>query len=279
MTLDHEELQADTGLYVLGALPPIERTRIEEHLRSCHECAASVTAFRAVADSLAYSVTRVDPPPHLRDRILAAAVDARTPRIRLTTAGVEKRSRSTPPTSSRTLVASLGWLAAAASLVAAVVFGMRAANLQSRLSDTELRLREAVNRLNEAGQQLQATQRDATAVGQRLALLTAADTVELRLAGQPPARQASARAFLSRSRGVLFAATNLPQVASGRTYQVWYLTRGAPVSAGLFKPDADGNATAIFDATTIPAFAGMAVSLEPDGGVPAPTGVIYLATQ
>jgi hypothetical protein len=45
------------------------------------------------------------------------------------------------------------------------------------------------------------------------------------------------------------------------------------------KPDTQGTAAATFDAPTIPAFAGMAVSLEPDGGVPAPTGAIYLATQ
>ena len=68
--------------------------------------------------------------------------------------------------------------------------------------------------------------------------------MELRLAGQPPAPAARARAFLSRARGALFAATNLPAIPNDRTYQLWYLTPGAPVSAGLLRPDAQGNAIA-----------------------------------
>ena len=97
------------------------------------------------------------------------------------------------------------------------------------------------------------------------------------LADEPNAR---ARAFLSRSRGLLFAATNLPAIPNDRTYQVWFLTPGAPVSAGLLRPDAQGNATVAFDvAASVPNPTGMAVSLEPEGGVPAPTGAIYLVTQ
>jgi anti-sigma-K factor RskA len=50
------------------------------------------------------------------------------------------------------------------------------------------------------------------------------------------------------------------------------------VSAGLIAPDQDGRATAAF---TVPSAAasptGVAVSIEPSGGVAAPTGAIYLA--
>ena len=50
--------------------------------------------------------------------------------------------------------------------------------------------------------------------------------------------------------------------------------------AGLIQPDGEGNATESFGVPAdLAAPAGMAVSLEPDGGVPAPTGAIYLATQ
>jgi hypothetical protein len=161
----------------------------------------------------------------------------------------------------------------------AVGLGVRAVDLQYRLRDAELRLRNAVGQVNEFAGRLQTSQQETTTVRRMLALLTAADIVELRLAGQAPARQASARAFLSRSDGVLFAATNLPAIPSDRTYQVWYLTRGAPISAGLIKPNADGGATARFDLPNAAEPVGMAVSLEPDGGVPAPTGAIYLATQ
>ena len=91
------------------------------------------------------------------------------------------------------------------------------------------------------------------------------------------APEARARAFWSRNRGLVFAATNLPALPPGRVYQVWVLTAGAPISAGLVSPDASGAATAMLDtAPDIPPPAGVAVSLEPEGGVPAPTGAIYL---
>jgi len=46
----------------------------------------------------------------------------------------------------------------------------------------------------------------------------------------------------------------------------------------VFEPERDGRAIAFFptpELTTPPS--GFAVSLEPEGGVPAPTGAIYLA--
>jgi anti-sigma-K factor RskA len=276
MTLNHDELSADCGLYVLGALGDDERMRFEEHLRTCDECTTSVQQLRTVAGSLPYAVPLVEPRRELRHRVIEAASRARSPRIGNARIAFDRRAGAKP---NRSVAALVGFMAAAASLVVAVGLGIRAANLQDRLRDTEVRLLEAIGRLDDAEQRLQASQRETTTIRRTLALLTSADTVEMRLAGQPPAPQASARAFLSRTRGVLFVGANLPQVPPGRTYQVWYLTRGAPVSAGLFKPDDQGTGTATFDVPNVPAFAGMAVSLEPDGGVPAPTGAIYLATQ
>jgi len=173
-----------------------------------------------------------------------------------------------------------GWLAAAAGIAVAVALGMYAAQLRTRLDDTLVRLAEAVNSLQQAEQRLQAATSETTSVRASLALLTAPDLSDLRLAGQAPAPNARARAFLSRSRGLLFAASNLPAIPNDRTYQVWFLTPGAPVSAGLLRPDPQGNATVAFDvAASAPTPTGMAVSLEPVGGVPAPTGAIYLVTQ
>ena len=276
MTLEHDELQADCGLYVLGALAVDERRRFEAHLPTCDECTTTVAQLRAVADALPYAVPFVEPSPGLRGRIIDAASRARSPRSVAAPIPFERHDRSRP---TRSVASLVGFLAAAAMLVVAVGLGVRASNLQNQLRDTEARLTDTRNRLDDAEQRLGASQRETTTIRRTLALVTSADTVELRLAGQAPAPQASARAFLSRARGVLFVGTNLPQTPPGRTYQVWYLTRGAPVSAGLLTADAQGNGTATFDAANIPTFAGMAVSLEPDGGVPAPTGAIYLATQ
>ena len=112
----------------------------------------------------------------------------------------------------------------------------------------------------------------------RLAVLAAADVKRVDLAGQPVAPRAAAQAYWSRSRGMVFTASNLPPLPAGRVYQLWVLTaQPAPISAGLLKPDAAGAVNVIFDTPAdIPTPVAMAVTIEPDGGVPAPTGDKYL---
>jgi len=108
-------------------------------------------------------------------------------------------------------------------------------------------------------------------------VLAAPDLVRIELAGQSAAASARARALWSRNRGMVFAATNLPVAPAGRVYQVWVVTAGGPVSAGLLTPDTNGRAEAYFN--TPPDIApptAVAVTLEPAGGVPAPTGERYL---
>jgi anti-sigma-K factor RskA len=71
--------------------------------------------------------------------------------------------------------------------------------------------------------------------------------------------------------------SNLPPLPPGRVYQVWVVTAQAPVSAGLLTPDASGGGSVYFETPVdiLPPVA-VAVTLEPAGGVPAPTGAAYL---
>jgi anti-sigma-K factor RskA len=98
------------------------------------------------------------------------------------------------------------------------------------------------------------------------------------LAGQQPvAPKASARAFWSRSRGMVFNASNLPSLPAGKTYQLWVVTSQAPISAGLLTPDAQGSVSGVFATPPdIPQPVAMAVTIEPEGGVPSPTGEKFL---
>ena len=110
-----------------------------------------------------------------------------------------------------------------------------------------------------------------------MAILTAPDVRQIDLAGQPVAPRAAARAFWSRSRGLVLTASNLPAPPPGRTYQLWFVTAQAPVSAGLLKPDASGRVTTLLNTPAdLPAPAALAVTLEPEGGSVAPTGEKYL---
>jgi len=75
-------------------------------------------------------------------------------------------------------------------------------------------------------------------------------------------------------------AYHLQQPKAGRTYQVWLIASNAPapISAGTFKPEADGSAIVRATYAMDPgALERVAVSEEPDGGMPAPTGPIVIA--
>jgi anti-sigma-K factor RskA len=110
-----------------------------------------------------------------------------------------------------------------------------------------------------------------------MAVLAAPDLTRIDLAGQPRAPEARGRALWSRNRGMVFTSSDLPAAPSDRVYQVWVVTAKGPVSAGLLAPDASGRTTQMFQtAADIPPPVAVAVTLEPSGGVPAPTGEMYL---
>jgi anti-sigma-K factor RskA len=72
----------------------------------------------------------------------------------------------------------------------------------------------------------------------------------------------------------MFAATDLPPLPAGKVYQIWVMpARGAPIPAGTFTIDTAGSATTVVQTpTNLPDPTAMAVSIEPEGGVNAPTG-------
>jgi hypothetical protein len=110
-----------------------------------------------------------------------------------------------------------------------------------------------------------------------LDVLVAPDLARIDLAGQATAPSARARALWSRQRGMVFAASNLPQLPPGRTYQVWVVTAHDKVSAGVIAPDENGRVNSVFSTPPdIETPVAVAVTLEPAGGVPQPTGPFYL---
>jgi hypothetical protein len=170
------------------------------------------------------------------------------------------------------------WLAAAASIALAVVLGGYSAALRARVTGLESQLREATRRAEAGEGQMAEARRVAFEAQSQVAVLAAPDLARIDLAGQPVAPGATARAFWSRTRGLVFTASNLPAPPPGRAYQLWVLTaQPAPISAGMLSIDANGRVTARFDTPLdLPRPVAMAVTLEPEGGVPAPTGEKYL---
>jgi anti-sigma-K factor RskA len=86
------------------------------------------------------------------------------------------------------------------------------------------------------------------------------------------------RVFVNRNRGLVFVGSQLPALATDRTYELWLVpTSGAPRPAGLFQPNARGDSVNVSPVPVNPAeIAAVAVSVEPRQGSSAPTTKPFL---
>jgi anti-sigma-K factor RskA len=259
--MTHDE-QALAAAYVLGALEPAERRTFEAHITTCPICRDEVRSLQRVADALARTVPERTPDPAVRARVLASITGQAAPVF---------HDVRTPRSAIRT------WMPLAALLVLTAGLAAYAWQLQGRMTFLEARLDDAERRALAAQRETLEARNAADSAQSAMSVLAAPDLTRIDLAGQPAAPNASARALWSRDRGMVFTTANLPPAPAGRVYQVWVVTAQAPVSAGLLTLDPNGRATVVFNTPRdIGAPVAVAVTLEPEGGVPAPTGDKYL---
>ena len=82
-----------------------------------------------------------------------------------------------------------------------------------------------------------------------------------------------------RKKAWVFYAFGMPQPEQGKEYQVWFMTeREGPVSAGVFMPDQSGTGQVLAapPSKLFGEITAVAVTLEPKGGLPKPSGAMYL---
>jgi anti-sigma-K factor RskA len=252
--MSHEPYAELASGYALTALAPDERARFEGHLQAgCAECEALLTDYSETVTALARELPRTAPPPAVRARLLQrVATDTARRDVR------PARRRAVWP------------IFAAASLAAA-------AGLLVYLGITIGELRQEARARAEEMATLRA---EVTRQRELVALLGASETRAVALAGLPPSPGASARMWWNEPRRAgYFVASGLPAVPAGKTYQLWVVVAGGkPVSAGVFPVDPRGEAA--LRVGPMPAAEPaeiFAVTLEPAGGLPAPSGPMYLA--
>ena len=278
MSAAHEALRELSGFYVLGALRADERAEFDAHLATCVACRSEVAALRPVVAAMAYTVPQTAPPESLRDRVLRTVTgsEVRAGEVGTTDPAADVK---VVPTFTRAARPVAAWMLAAASLAVAVALGGYSILLRNRIADLDARLQDALTQALMAQRQFADARRVAVDAQSQVAVLAAPDLVRIDLVGQPNAPTARARAFWSRAQGMVFTASDLPSLPAGRVYQVWALTAaGPPISVGLLEPGQPPGTTTVFRTSPdMPQPAQVAVSDEPAGGVPAPTGAIWLA--
>lgn len=118
---DCEQL-LDAAAYVLYALPDGEVEAFKGHLQTCSICRDEVTQLQSVADALAVGVSRVEAPPELGAKIMAAVYSEADP----AGAGGHDAARAAPERRwRRGLIPAL---AATAALAAGLLIGAFAIN-------------------------------------------------------------------------------------------------------------------------------------------------------
>ena len=261
----HEQTVSELGAYALDAVSPDERAAIEEHLKTCEACRAELQAMSDTTAALGSTV-----PSHPMDQAHAAAMKQRL----LERARAEKRVVT--PIQSVTIPARTRrlpwWLAAAASAAFAVAM-YRA--IQAGHERDALRTELVAETMRSSALKDSLAQRERT-----LLAMAGADVKVVELVANN--RRPNARMFWAQSTNTwTMFAHNLPAPPQGRTYQLWLITRdGQRISAGTFAPDAAGNAAVSAQyPLASDALQMIAVTEEPAGGVPQPTGEVLIAGQ
>ncbi|MEP6993298.1 MAG: anti-sigma factor [Acidobacteriota bacterium] len=239
-----------------GMMLTSERAELDTHRREvCVRCEELLVEWREAAAALASQAPAVAAPQHLRRRILASLGPARVP-----AANAPMRPRV--------------WAAlAAAAALFVVVVGLDDARLRRQREDLRSQSAQLAGRL-------QSVETELAQRALRARVLESDDVRMLVLGGKAPQPNAQGRVFWSaRARRGVLVAGNLAPLPPDRQYELWVFLKGKPVNAGVFDADAQGRALFESHDFSEPQAQNFAVTIEPRGGVPAPTGPMVLIGQ
>jgi anti-sigma-K factor RskA len=247
----HEQFAEDLALHALGCLEGSEKASLEKHLEECSSCRRELEELRGDAALLALSASGPRPPTRSKTRLMNA---------------IAKEPRPQPAMRRMPWWAAFGWVAAVAMIAVFAVMWNQNTRLKSSLA---------------VMQGLSEQQRAELELDRRVVdTLTASDAKRVSILPAnyktPPPE---GRAIYSRERnGLVFIASNMLPLPAQKTYELWLIPmQGAPIPAGVFKPDARGSAVVI----NPPLPAGVeakafAITIEPEQGSATPTMPIIM---
>jgi len=258
--MNREQISDLAAAYALGSLEGAERERFEALLREGDPDAVTTLREHQEAVVALAELHREEPPPAVRsalmDRIAAEGTARTAPRA---------VARPSAPPRPRRSVWPAVWAGAMAAGIAAIVVGLVVSSGYER-------------RLAQLSQDAAALRQELDRQQAVVAILRDPATQMVALAGQPASPEARGRMLWHATAGGLFVTAGLPAPPAGKTYQLWAIAgQNPPVSAGTFMVDAKGTGS-----LRVPPLSGIArvdvfaVTLEPAGGLPAPSGAMYL---
>ena len=247
----HEQFAEDLALYALGVLKGNDLVDLEKHLADCPACRNELAQLRGDMALMALSSAGPAPPKRSEQRLMNAI--QREPRASKT-----RKARGS-------WRVALGWVAAVVMAAAAFWFW--------RQSDaTAIQMAKLRNQLDAETIELHRAQ-------EIVATLTAPDAQVVTVVAPNTPPQPQGKAIYVRDRSSLvFMASNLPAPPPQKAYELWLIpTQGAPIPAGVFKPNARGNATVVNPPLPVGVQAkAFAITVEPETGSITPTMPIVM---
>jgi len=291
--LSHAEAREELAAAALDALPGEERAAVLAHAADCAECRAELATYAEAATQLAGAVPVVPLEPsrsltmrarlleraatdaaarggrHERDEPSAASAPHPAAASRREGEPIAKHSPSAADLRARRRWGMAGWLAAAAS-IAFLVAAAALSSVRRERDALRIALRASGARAAARAESLSVALADKTRM---LDAITGPSVRVVELTGAGT-REPIARMFWDRaSNRWTMVAHNLPVPPAGRTYQVWLVTADAKISAGTFEPSPAGDVMMQAEYALAPeALQAVAVTEEPMGGMPQPTG-------
>lgn len=214
--------------YLLDDLSVEERDAVRTHLQSgCPRCAGSLAEAEAILARLSLAVSPVDPPAHLRQKLLARVAAS-------SSAAPIPINRPAPSARSGRLV--LPWGLGIAASIAAILLGMWGTRQRQTAVAVE---QESAGRAeqNVRLKTIVQSQED------RIRRMQSPQVQVASLEGTPAQSRAVGRLFLDRKNHVVdFAVAGLSPPPPGKTYELWVVTADQKkLPVGIFTVNANGE--------------------------------------
>ena len=254
----HPTRPEDFDLYALGVLEGEEKAAIESHVPTCAECANELAEARGRIALLAFSAPRVEPSATVRERLMRQVhAPAESAGARRST-GEPERAGGFFGRWWAAILVPVG----VALAIATIFLWTENTRLSRELAQQRANLEEQKKQIDEARHMAD--------------LLEAKDTISVALAVQPGMPKGDVRVRYNAKMGMAVCDGWVEPAPANKSYQLWLVPMdGKPVSAGVIDHGGSINPWMMKLPQGMAAKA-FAVTLEPEGGMPQPTGPMVL---
>jgi hypothetical protein len=302
--LSHEEAYSELAAVAIDAAEPAVAQAVRAHAAVCPECGPELAAMEQAAATLGQLVPAAPMnrghSAGIRSRLVmkaraeresqAASVPGPPDLTRgvasLTGQGarftpgaqraVNADSRRPAPSHSPQIAPAtrrVNWFAIAAS----IAFIATAAQLMRVSADRDA-LRDQVAAADTVAPRMDSLTFALNQKDSMIAAMAGNDVKVVPLMTQPATEPMGRMVWNRTSDDWIMVTYNLKQPQPGKTYQVWLITDKEKISAGTFRPDSGGRTVMHAHYALAPdALRAVAITEEPDGGMPSPTGPMVVS--